>query len=885
MGKKAEKALAKITPVNERTLKVDFNGNPGVTVVINYAPVEASEDAESHFETLSEVIGDIPKHRVILECGDFNAHLGKEDVRFSFHEKTNTNGDYLIDHVQENDLRITNAMFKKKKGKQWTFLSDMTGQKSQLDYILINKKWKNSVHNVEAYNCFSSIGSDHRLVTAKIKLSLRMSRAPERRKIYDWTMLKDPELQRQYTVEVSNRYEALAEGVSDITELYQCFIDANNKTAGELIPAKKVMRRKGLATNNKVEEARKQVSKAFDAYQASRTRTKQKDLQKKKNSLSKAYKEAEEAELNELIKMVEKADDNSKHGKSWEIINKITGRKVSKQGMIKGSTKEERVANWFTHFKNLLGSKPDENAIEEDEEEIDRVLEGLNIDDEEFKMDEWKRVKGSIKEGRTAGIDNVAPEVLKRCDVDTIMLKFANKFVVEHEKPQQWSEINMLPIPKSGDLTDPQNYRGISLISALAKTVNKMILNRLQKKIDPHLRPNQNGFRPGRNTTAHILALRRLLEGVRSHNRKAIVLYIDFRKAFDSINRNKMIKILKAYDVPPNLLQAIILMYENTKARIISPDGETEFFKILAGVLQGDTLAPYLFIIVLDYVLRKTFKGREEELGFKLHRRRSSRIKAVHVTDLDFADDLAILVEEIEQAQQALTALENEAGKVGLVCNAKKTELQSFNQTGPVIVKTKSGKIIKQVENFKYLGAWTQSSDKDIKVRKALAWSACNKLDKIWMSNISRGIKIRLFIATVESVLLYGSETWTLTKTLSNRLDGCYTRLLRKALNISWRQHQTNDQLYGGLPKASTKIRKRRMRIAGHCVRHPEEIAHKLVLWEPTEGKRSRGRRSTTYIDNLLHDADANNTIEMRKIMEDRKEWRALVEHAGRPDG
>ena len=89
--------------------------------------------------------------------------------------------------------------------------------------------------------------------------------------------------------------------------------------------------------------------------------------------------------------MVEEADDNSKHGKSWEIINKITGRKVSKQGMIKGSTKEERVANWFTHFKNLLGSKPDENVIEEDEEEIDQVLEGLNIDDEEFKMDEWKK--------------------------------------------------------------------------------------------------------------------------------------------------------------------------------------------------------------------------------------------------------------------------------------------------------------------------------------------------------------------------------------------------------------------------------------------------------------------------------------------------------------
>ena len=71
----------------------------------------------------------------------------------------------------------------------------------------------------------------------------------------------------------------------------------------------------------------------------------------------------------------------------------------------------------------------------------------------------------------------------------------------------------------------------------------------------------------------------------------------------------------KAYDVPPNLLKSIMLMYKNTRAKVISPDGETDYFKILTGVLQGDTLAPYLFVIVLDFVLRKTFEGREEELG------------------------------------------------------------------------------------------------------------------------------------------------------------------------------------------------------------------------------------------------------------------------------
>ena len=453
------------------------------------------------------------------------------------------------------------------------------------------------------------------------------------------------------------------------------------------------------------------------------------------------------------------------------------------------------------------------------------------------------------------------------------------------DKPQQWSEINLIPVPKSGDLSDTSNYRGISLAPIVAKLVNKMVLNRIQPKIDDHLRPNQNGFRPGRTTTAHILALRRLIEGVRSHNQKALILYVDFKKAFDSIHRSSMMKILKAYDVPPKLLALIEKMYENTRAKVITPDGETDFFEIKAGVLQGDTLAPYLFAIVLDHVLRNTFSGREKELGFKLQRERSRRKPAVVVTDLDFADDLALLTEEIEQAQEVLHRLETEAEKVGLYCNAKKTEIQAFNQDRPVIVKAKSGETLKVVDNFKYLGAWTESSPTDITVRKALAWSACHRLRKVWNSKLRRQIKERLFLATVESVLLYGSEAWTLTNTMEKQLNGCYTRMLRMAFNVSYKDHLTNKELYGDLPQVTSKIQQRRMRLAGHCMRHPEEIANKLVLWEPLDGTRNRGPQKTTYVDNLLRDSGMDNALELRSIMDDRSEWKKAVASAGLSNG
>ena len=173
----------------------------------------------------------------------------------------------------------------------------------------------------------------------------------------------------------------------------------------------------------------------------------------------------------------------------------------------------------------------------------------------------------------------------------------------------------------------------------------------------------------------HILALRRLTERIKSNNLPAIITFIDFRKAFDTIHRGKMLKILKAYGIPDLIVEAIGKMYENTRAKVISPDGETDLFDNLAGVLQGDTLAPYLFVIVLDYALRMAIDGKEEALGFHLERRKSRRNGPVVVTELDFADDIALLSMDIRQVQELLESVEKCVGKVGLKMNAGKINI------------------------------------------------------------------------------------------------------------------------------------------------------------------------------------------------------------------
>ena len=129
----------------------------------------------------------------------------------------------------------------------------------------------------------------------------------------------------------------------------------------------------------------------------------------------------------------------------------------------------------------------------------------------------------------------------------------------------------------------------------------------------------------------------------------------------------------------------------------------------MAGVLQGDTLAPFLFAIVLDYCMRQAIEGREEELGFKLDRRRSRRQHPIVITDTDFADDIALISEEIAQAQEMLSRVEFESGRGGLHLNVKKTEVMQYNQ-GKDSLFAKNGNTTQVVENFKYLGRWMHST-------------------------------------------------------------------------------------------------------------------------------------------------------------------------------
>ena len=208
-----------------------------------------------------------------------------------------------------------------------------------------------------------------------------------------------------------------------------------------------------------------------------------------------------------------------------------------------------------------------------------------------------------------------------------------------------------------------------------------------------------------------------------------------------------------------------------------SRGGDTEYFDIVAGVLKGDTLAPYLFIICLDYVLRTSI-DKIRENGFELAKKRSRRYPAKTITDADYADDRVILANTPNQAETLLHSFERTAAGIDLYVNAHKTEYMCFNQAGDIST-------LKLVDKFTYLGSSVSSTEKDIDSQLTKAWTAIDRLSIIKKSDLTDNMKRSFFQAAVVSILLYRCTTLTLTKRLEKKLDGNYTRMLRAILNKS----------------------------------------------------------------------------------------------------
>ena len=860
--------------VSNNIMAIKFSGHLNTHIINCHSPHNSSSDydIEIFYSELGDYVDSLPKHDLVIITADFNAHLGKDLTTCNaFYDISNRNGKHLNAFCMEHRFTVGASKFPKKLNKSFTWTSPK-GDKNQLDHILIRSRWQNSLRNVESY-ISPSVASDHRIVTATVRLSLRVNKRTQNVKRYDWSLLKtDNDILSNYKACFNNRFKVLMENHGTADEdyhrkSYTAMIEAVNDSAKLHLPAKKKSSLKvEIAANPEYKAAQEERDLAVKKNNLRKTRATEKALRQATLKMREIETSIQERHVNQTIGDIDKCNFSSDSaGAAWKLVNELTDRKPRSNDVIRGyDSKSKRHQAWVNHYSNLLYNPS-----------VKISLDGIKVDSPlpicttDFTKEEYDK---ALKQTRdTFGNDGIPSLLYKTIDTRDILLPVFNDIMKTGKAPSELLLTAILPIPKGNSTFIPNNSRGISILPVATKLLNRMILNRVRDHLEPQLRYNQNGFRPGRGTREHIFALRRIIEEAINYQLPCVITFIDFSKAFDCIIRSFLPHILAAYGTPLAIIRVIMALYTDTKAQVLTPEGATIEFLTNLGILQGDVLAPFIFILVLDFILRLAINN--DSPGFHLK-------DGLTINDLDFADDIATVAKSLKESSILCQQIADVAAKFGLNFNIKKTQYMSINIPRPRNIHERvevNGVPLEEVNDFKYLGAYVGSTTHDIKVRKGLAWKAMSSLDVFWKSDMSRKVKLKIFRAAVEPVLLYGCETWTLKTSLENELDGVYTRLLRRALNITWRSHTTNKVLYGNIPYITTTICKRRMKFAGHMQRHDDQPAHHLLFWTPPYGKRYRGRPFLTYPDVLRRDTKLS-AVDLGVTMMDRDKWRAVVE-------
>ena len=319
--------------------------------------------------------------------------------------------------------------------------------------------------------------------------------------------------------------------------------------------------------------------------------------------------------------------------------------------------------------------------------------------------------------------------------------------------------------------------------------------------------------------------------------------FIDFEKAFDSIHRESLWLIMRQYGIPDKIIRMVKVSYEDFSCAVEDQAETYEWFDIKTGVKQGCNMSGFLFLIAMDWVMRRTVGKGENGIRWNF----TSKLD-----DLDFADDVALLSSKKQHIQNKTTKMDEEASRVGLKINKDKTKVMRINGKSQEKV-TVNQQDIGEIEEFNYLGATICKEGggmKDLKNRLSKARSTFARLKRIWSSrSITKRTKLRLFKTLVVPVLLYGCETWKMNKGDDQRIDVFQSKCLRRILKIEWKDHVTTKELLekAEIKSLSNEIKRRRWKMIGHVLRQDRNSNTNIALsWEP-EGRRKRGRPKTTW--------------------------------------
>ena len=193
--------------------------------------------------------------------------------------------------MTENRLTCLNTNIRKREGKLWTY-KYANNSKPQIDYVFINRKWKNSAMNCEAYSSSEGVSSDHQIVTAKVRLSQRKNATRTvTTKHYDWALLNNRDIREKYELELRNRFETLQEKTEKGTpnDEYENFVEAHLEAASKCIPTKPRTKYRVPWETLAVREKHALVKTASKSYRKNPTNTNARKLEKAQYQLAGIY--------------------------------------------------------------------------------------------------------------------------------------------------------------------------------------------------------------------------------------------------------------------------------------------------------------------------------------------------------------------------------------------------------------------------------------------------------------------------------------------------------------------------------------------------------------------------------------------------------------------
>ena len=285
------------------------------------------------------------------------------------------------------------------------------------------------------------------------------------------------------------------------------------------------------------------------------------------------------------------------------------------------------------------------------------------------------------------------------------------------------------------------------------------------------------------------LCLETSLNSTLEYNSLLIVNYVDFKKAFDSIHRPALWKLIRTYGLPQKYIDIFKELYDNSRCCVKTNSGFTDFFEVKTGVQQGDIPSPFFSIFTMDYIMGRAMDN--PHFGI--------RWRDARLTDLDFADDLALLVEKWDVMKYMIEKLSGLSEKVSLRISKEKTKVQIFGDIVDDGTITLDNQDLETVQNFTYLGSIQSCSgdtEVDVNCRIGKACGVFRKLGTVWSSrNISLRLRMRIYTSVVLSTALYAYETWKNTTRIANSLDVFHMNCLRKVLKVKRLDRIRNDNI------------------------------------------------------------------------------------------